>query len=105
MERLLAFPLLALLWIYQKILSPVFYVLGARCRHYPSCSQYSKEAILKHGPWPGVWMSLARLSRCHPFEWLGATSGVDNVPETVTKPPLWAPWRYGRWRGTNSDEG
>ena len=45
-------------------------------------------------------MTLARLLRCHPFKRLGATSGVDNVPEAVTKPPIWAPWRYGQWRGT-----
>lgn len=49
-------------------------------------------------------MTLARLLRCHPIEWLGGTSGVDNVPKTITNPPLWAPWRYGQWRGTYMDE-
>ena len=48
-------------------------------------------------------MTLARLLRCHPFKRLGGTDGVDNVPETITKPPVWAPWRYGLWRGTNRD--
>ena len=46
-------------------------------------------------------MTLARLARCHPIKVLGATHGVDNVPETITKPPVWAPWRYGVWRGVN----
>ena len=60
------------------------------------------EAIERYGFWPGGWMTLARLLRCHPFDWLGATHGVDNVPKSITKPPFWAPWRYGRWRGTNT---
>src|SRR5207237_7127161 len=40
--RALAFPLLALLWLYQRFISPA---LGPACRYYPSCSQYAVEAI------------------------------------------------------------
>lgn len=61
-------------------------------------------AIRQHGLWAGGWMTLGRLSRCHPVKWLGATDGVDKVPETITKPPLWAPWRYGLWRTTFEGE-
>ncbi|WP_415810694.1 membrane protein insertion efficiency factor YidD [Litorimonas haliclonae] len=99
MERLLSYPLLGLLWIYKNLISPFLFALGVRCRHYPSCSTYSAEAIKRHGPWPGGWMTLARLLRCRP----GGTSGVDNVPEHITKAPLWAPWRYGRWRSVNDE--
>jgi uncharacterized protein len=44
-------------------------------------------------------MTLARLLRCHPF----GTSGLDFVPESVAPDARWyLPWRYGRWRGTNT---
>ncbi len=103
MAKLFAYPMLALLWVYKIAISPLLSAFGVKCRHYPSCSSYSVTAIQKHGPWPGGWMTLARLLRCHPFKRLGGTDGVDNVPETITKPPVWAPWRYGLWRGTNRD--
>jgi len=90
--------MIRLLWIYKVTLSPALRALGVRCRHMPGCSSYAIEAIEKHGPWAGGWMTLARLLRCHPIKWLGGTSGVDNVPESITKPPFWAPWRYGVWR-------
>jgi len=93
MARIFTYPMLAALWIYRAFISPALYALGIRCRHEPSCSAYSREAIVRHGPWAGGWMTLARLLRCQPF----GTSGVDNVPETVTKPAIWAPWRYGVW--------
>ncbi len=95
--------MLAALWVYKRLISPILSALGVTCRHEPSCSTYSRDAILQHGPWAGGWMTLARLLRCHPFERLGATSGVDNVPKAVTKPPIWAPWRYGQWRGTYTE--
>ena len=103
MRNPLIYPMLALLWIYKIFISPVLYFFGVRCRHYPSCSSYSVQAITRYGPWAGGWMTLARLMRCHPFKRLGATSGVDNIPQDVTKPPLWAPWQYGVWHGTNTD--
>jgi hypothetical protein len=83
---------LALLWLYQHSLSVVFYTLGVRCRYAPSCSEYSKQAYKKHGFWRGSWLTLSRLSRCHP---LGG-HGVDPVPEKLAK-HTWQPWKYGDW--------
>ncbi len=97
-KNIFAYPMIGLVKLYKLTLSPALAVLGVRCRHTPSCSTYSIEAIQKHGPWAGGWMTLARLLRCHPIKWLGGTHGVDNVPESITKPPVWAPWRYGVWR-------
>jgi putative membrane protein insertion efficiency factor len=81
---------------YRFTLSPL---IGANCRHLPTCSQYADEAFARHGFWAGGWMTLARVLRCQPF----GTSGLDFVP---TEPPAGAcwylPWRYGRWRGTNA---
>jgi len=86
----------ALVQAYRLTLSPL---IGYHCRHLPTCSQYADEAIARHGVWAGGWMTLARLSRCHPF----GTSGLDFV---VSAPPSGArwflPWRYGHWRRTNT---
>jgi len=51
-------------------------LLGANCRYAPSCSHYAAEAIARHGPAAGSWLTLRRLLRCHP--WGGA--GWDPVP-------------------------
>jgi len=58
---------------YQKYLSPLKRV---HCPYTPTCSQYALEALRKHGPLKGSWLTLRRLSRCHP--WGG--SGYDPVP-------------------------
>jgi putative membrane protein insertion efficiency factor len=80
---------------YQLTLSSV---LGRHCRHLPSCSDYTAEAIARHGIWPGAWMGAARICRCGPF----GTRGLDFVCEAVPDRAAWyLPWRYGRWRGTN----
>jgi len=72
---------------------------GFDCRHLPTCSQYADEAIERFGLWAGGWMTLARLSRCHPF----GSSGLDFVPSSLPDRARWyLPWRYGRWRGTNA---
>ena len=59
---------------YRSWISPC---LGPRCRFIPSCSEYAIEAISRHGPWKGGWLSLKRLSRCHPF----TPCGCDPVPD------------------------
>ena len=58
---------------YQKIISPI---IPARCRYYPTCSNYGKQALAWHGVWVGSWLLLRRIGRCHP---LGG-HGVDFVP-------------------------
>lgn len=72
-NRLLAYPLLGLIHIYRLFLSPL---LPASCRYTPTCSAYGLEAIRKHGPFKGGWLTLKRISRCHP--WGG--HGYDPVP-------------------------
>ncbi len=102
-RKLISYPAIVLIKAYKYTLSPALTMLGVRCRHTPSCSSYAIEAMERYGFWAGGWMVAARLSRCHPIKSLGATDGVDNVPKSITKPPLWAPWRYGRWRGTHTE--
>ncbi|MGI4022748.1 MAG: membrane protein insertion efficiency factor YidD [Janthinobacterium lividum] len=62
-----------LIRLYQILLSPI---LGASCRYTPTCSQYGLEAIRKHGPFKGGWLTLKRIGRCNP--WGG--HGHDPVP-------------------------
>ena len=62
---------------YRALLSPV---LPHVCRFTPSCSVYALEALKLHGPVKGAWLTLRRLSRCHPITWLGGSSGIDPVP-------------------------
>jgi putative membrane protein insertion efficiency factor len=76
---------------YRYTLSPM---IGFRCRHLPTCSEYADEALDRYGLWAGGWMALARILRCHPF----GTSGLDFVPATLPVGARWfLPWRYGRW--------
>ncbi|MEM7298167.1 MAG: membrane protein insertion efficiency factor YidD [Bacteroidota bacterium] len=72
MNRILKKILIAPIVFYQYALSPL---LPSSCRFTPTCSQYTKEAIQKHGL-KGVWMGMKRIGRCHP--WGG--SGYDPVP-------------------------
>ncbi len=58
---------------YQIAISPL---LGPSCRFTPTCSEYARQAILKHGPLKGLYLAVRRLLRCHP--WGG--SGYDPVP-------------------------
>ena len=62
-----------LIRFYQIAISPL---IGPRCRYYPTCSQYSLEAIAKHGAVHGTWLAVRRLARCH--HWGGF--GYDPVP-------------------------
>ncbi|PIP40404.1 membrane protein insertion efficiency factor YidD [Candidatus Desantisbacteria bacterium CG_4_9_14_3_um_filter_40_11] len=63
---------LRLIRIYQQLFSPL---LPPSCRFFPTCSQYAHEAVSKHGLWKGIWKSIKRLLRCHPFH----PGGYDPV--------------------------
>ncbi|MBV9451067.1 MAG: membrane protein insertion efficiency factor YidD [Streptosporangiaceae bacterium] len=58
---------------YRRFVSPL---LGPRCRFAPSCSEYALGALAEHGAVRGLWLAVARLARCHPFN----PGGYDPVP-------------------------
>ena len=64
---------LALIRAYQYALRPM---LGSNCRFYPSCSDYAREAIERHGAWRGLWLAVRRVGKCHPYH----PGGFDPVP-------------------------
>lgn len=72
--RALAWPLLALVWLYRKGISPL---IGAHCRYEPTCSSYAEESLKRYGAFRGGLLAGRRILRCHP--WGG--SGYDPVPE------------------------
>ncbi len=73
MKKVLIAPFIFLVRIYQRGISPY---TPATCRYAPTCSQYTVEALQKHGLFKGGWLSLKRIISCNP--WGG--KGYDPVP-------------------------
>jgi len=63
---------------YQVLISPW---LGSNCRHQPTCSAYTIEALREWGPVRGGWMGAKRIAKCHPW----GSSGHDPVPPRPKK--------------------
>jgi putative membrane protein insertion efficiency factor len=59
--------------VYQVALSPYF---GSQCRFTPTCSEYAREAVARHGALKGAWLAIRRIGRCHPYP----PGGHDPVP-------------------------
>jgi hypothetical protein len=73
MRRFWTVPWIGLIRGYQLAISPL---LGSRCRHFPSCSEYAVEALQRHGALKGLWLAVRRIGRCHPWH----PGGYDPVP-------------------------
>lgn len=65
--------LIGLVRVYQYAISPL---LGRSCRYFPTCSEFTVEAVQKHGAIKGVWLGAKRICRCHPWH----PGGYDPVP-------------------------
>jgi len=71
MKKILIF----LINIYQKYFSPIISFYGVHCKYKPTCSEYAKQAILKHGVLHGIFLSIKRFFKCNPF----SKGGYDPV--------------------------
>ena len=74
MKKILTYPLIFLVRFYQTAISPF---TPATCRYSPTCSQYTLEALQKHGAFYGSWLSIKRIISCNPW----GDSGYDPVPD------------------------
>ncbi|MCF7876233.1 membrane protein insertion efficiency factor YidD [Candidatus Bipolaricaulota bacterium] len=75
--------ILRIIRFYQKAISPG---LPDTCRFYPSCSEYSKRAVQRHGPIKGIYLGIKRILRCHPLN----SGGFDPVPGTDDEGKEWS---------------
>ena len=73
LKRISIFPFVVLIKFYRVCISPY---KPPTCRFTPTCSEYALEAFRKWGPFKGLYLTIIRLLRCHP--WGG--SGYDPVP-------------------------
>lgn len=59
--------LICIIKIYKKTLSPFFEFFGIKCKYYPTCSEYTKQAIEKYGALKGSFLGIKRILKCNPF--------------------------------------
>jgi|TARA_B110000208_G_scaffold167642_1_gene207224 putative membrane protein insertion efficiency factor len=71
-NKVLTFFALTLINLYKYLISPI---LGNNCRFLPTCSEYTKESIIKFGFFKGVMIGIKRIIRCHPW----GKKGYDPV--------------------------
>ena len=71
-NKILTFSVISLINLYKYLISPL---LGNNCRFLPTCSEYTKEAILKFGLIKGISLGFKRIIKCHPW----GKSGHDSI--------------------------
>lgn len=72
-NKIVKYLFVGIIKFYKKLISPL---LPDSCRFYPTCSTYSLEAINKYGPFKGLYLSIKRILKCHPFH----PGGYDPLP-------------------------
>lgn len=73
--------IIILIKCYSYLISPL---LGNNCRFYPSCSCYAQTAVGRFGVLKGSWLTIRRISKCHPWH----EGGIDLVPSSDHKQPV-----------------
>ena len=75
-NRIIIFPLIIFIRIYQLVISPI---IGQNCRFQPTCSEYTSSCLKQFGIIKGAFLSLKRISKCHPW----GNHGYDPVPSKL----------------------
>ena len=78
--NIFSYSLIKIIKVYKFLISPL---LGNSCRYFPSCSEYTIEALSKHGTIKGTYLSLKRILSCHPIKCLGGGEGFDPVIKKI----------------------
>lgn len=75
LSRAVSGALQGLVRLYRLLLSPW---VGRQCRFHPTCSAYALEALERHGPVKGGFLTVSRVCACHPWS---RRQGLDPVPD------------------------
>ena len=78
LNKIIIFPLLIIIKVYQLIISPI---LRSNCRFLPTCSEYAIESLKSHGLIKGSILTIKRIGRCHPW----GDHGYDPIPSKNLK--------------------
>jgi len=77
-NRIAILPLIIIIRFYQLFISPI---IGQNCRYLPTCSEYTVACLMQFGIIKGTFLSIKRISKCHPL----GDHGYDPIPENVEK--------------------
>ena len=78
LNKIVTFPLILLIRGYQLIVSPM---LGSNCRFMPTCSEYALESLKAYGLIKGIYLTIKRIGKCHPW----GSHGYDPIPSKHNK--------------------
>ena len=77
-NRIIIYPLIFCIRTYQLFISPI---IGQNCRYLPTCSEYTLVSLKQFGVVKGIFLSIKRVSKCHPW----GSSGHDPVPNKLER--------------------
>ena len=78
LNKIIIFPFVLFIRLYQLIISPM---LGSNCRFIPTCSEYAMESLREYGLIKGIFLSIKRIGKCHPW----GSHGYDPIPNKMEK--------------------
>ena len=78
LNKIIVFPFILFIRVYQLIISPM---LGSNCRFIPTCSEYAMESLKEYGLIKGIFLSIKRIGKCHPW----GSHGYDPIPNKMEK--------------------
>jgi putative membrane protein insertion efficiency factor len=78
LNKIIIFPFVLFIRVYQLIISPM---LGSNCRFIPTCSEYAMESLKEYGLIKGIFLSIKRIGKCHPW----GSHGYDPIPNKMEK--------------------
>ena len=78
LNKIIIFPFVLFIRVYQLIISPM---IGSNCRFIPTCSEYAMESLREYGLIKGIFLSIKRIGKCHPW----GSHGYDPIPTKMEK--------------------